>query len=397
MDQTLSGPESTPAERKSFQDLRLVAWSLGSLATFALVLVLAYGIRSGGWAAALSLLWALGIWSAGLGLGFLFGIPKVLQGSHPAPPPVPPDQPSGTDGMAPSTAGAAAPTALQAYQQRVNTNLEEISDWLTKIIVGVTLVQLRDIPPLVSRFADVIAGGLPGSPRGFGLAIIICFAVLGFLFGYLLTRLYIQGALARAERNLAGDGLSAEIERQTARAQIAAALLKQATDGLESRAPSAAADASGEPPEEVRAELAHLSAEYQSIQIPDLAARTRAKTEQAARLFKFAVEKGVSRDWLAAQGDEAMVLALAGAVQASPTPEDAARLLLAGPRVTRKHVQYWIVLALERLLERNMVTSEQRQEIRSLLDLYDRTADDVLRRLLNTVRGRLVRQSPARE
>jgi hypothetical protein len=105
----------------------------------------------------------------------------------------------------------------------------------------------------------------------------------------------------------------------------------------------------------------------------------------------------VSRDWLAAQGDEAMVLALAGAVQASPTPEDAARLLLAGPRVTRKHVQYWIVLALERLLERNMVTSEQRQEIRSLLDLYDRTADDVLRRLLNTVRGRLVRQSPARE
>jgi hypothetical protein len=65
--------------------------------------------------------------------------------------------------------------------------------------------------------------------------------------------------------------------------------------------------------------------------------------------------------------------------------------------VTRKHVQYWIVLALERLLERNMVTSEQRQEIRSLLDLYDRTADDVLRRLLNTVRGRLVRQSPARE
>jgi len=34
-----------------------------------------------------------------------------------------------------------------------NTNLEQISDWLTKILVGVGLTQLREIPGQVQRLA----------------------------------------------------------------------------------------------------------------------------------------------------------------------------------------------------------------------------------------------------
>src|SRR5689334_2047890 len=63
----------------------------------------------------------------GVLLGFLFGIPKTLR-RNPDP-----------------TAGG--PLAEGDYQP--NTNLEEISDWLTKLIVGIGLVELRRIPELI--------------------------------------------------------------------------------------------------------------------------------------------------------------------------------------------------------------------------------------------------------
>ena len=50
--------------------------------------------------------------------------------------------------------------------------------------------------------------------------------------------------------------------------------------------------------------------------------------------------------------------------------------LQAAPRITRKHVQYWIGLAFGRLIEAGLVTSEQRKQIRSILERYEATADD---------------------
>jgi len=37
-----------------------------------------------------------------------------------------------------------------------NTNLEDVSDWLTKIIIGVTLTQLTKIPGYLQSIADNI-------------------------------------------------------------------------------------------------------------------------------------------------------------------------------------------------------------------------------------------------
>src|SRR5438552_685547 len=79
------------------------------------------------WAA--GAMWALACFAVGVVTGFLFGIPRVLQGTD---------------------SGAEA-TAHTPYQQRVNTNLEQISDWLTKIIVGLGLVQLTKVPGYLSK------------------------------------------------------------------------------------------------------------------------------------------------------------------------------------------------------------------------------------------------------
>jgi hypothetical protein len=64
-----------------------------------------------------------------------------------------------------------------AYTQRVNTSLEEVSDWLTKLLLGIGLVQLGKVPGLLRSYSKVInadSGALPNS-EGFGIAIIVYF------------------------------------------------------------------------------------------------------------------------------------------------------------------------------------------------------------------------------
>lgn len=76
--------------------------------------------------------------AAGLLIGFLFGIPRTLQKES-----------------QPSDAVKAEGPETGTYG--VNTNLEQISDWLTKIIVGVGLVQLTVIPGKLRGLADYLA------------------------------------------------------------------------------------------------------------------------------------------------------------------------------------------------------------------------------------------------
>ena len=136
-----------------------------------------------------SLLIACASFLIGALLGFIFAIPRALQGTRP------PE--SGQAGKADGSGG----TSGLEYQ--VNTNLEQISDWLTKIIVGIGLVQLGKMPEYVNRLGDYFGdcfGDAPGS-AAIAVVVIIAFLVLGFLVGYLITRLYVTGAFKRAERD----------------------------------------------------------------------------------------------------------------------------------------------------------------------------------------------------
>jgi len=87
----------------------------------------------------------------------------------------------------------------------VNTNLEEISDWLTKIIVGVSLVELQKIQVRLQEMAEFIAQSIGGAAQAsFAYGLMVYFSTAGFLGSYLLTRLYLQ----RAFRDAASERLS---------------------------------------------------------------------------------------------------------------------------------------------------------------------------------------------
>lgn len=98
-------------------------------------------------------------------LGFLFGLPRALVR----------DEGENEPGYVP------------------NTNLETISDWLTKILIGVGLVQLREIGTVLRSIVAITLGSIgqppPAGTEIVAYAVIITFLLLGFLFGYLWTRI----------------------------------------------------------------------------------------------------------------------------------------------------------------------------------------------------------------
>lgn len=84
---------------------------------------------------------------------------------------------------------------------RGNTNLEQISDWLTKLLVGAGLVQLGRTPTAFSRLANALSSGLGGvsSSAAFGLALVVFYAGCGFFYLYLWSRLSLPKQLDAAE------------------------------------------------------------------------------------------------------------------------------------------------------------------------------------------------------
>jgi hypothetical protein len=96
-------------------------------------------------------------------VGFLFGIPRTVQSST---------------------------SSTGATQYQGNTNLEQVSDWLTKIIVGVSLVEIGRIVPALAKLAGILKAPLGGQPSSaaFGVGVVIASALTGFFFIYLWTR-----------------------------------------------------------------------------------------------------------------------------------------------------------------------------------------------------------------
>jgi len=125
---------------------------------------------------------------AGL-VGFLFGIPKILQ-NPPQNLPIPNDDDTGESG--------------HERSYLVNTNLEEVSDWLTKMLVGVGLTQLTSAPGWLWSVSGTFTRSL-GLDRGGDVVIcslLLYFSAVGLLTGYLMTRLYLSRALATADGTL---------------------------------------------------------------------------------------------------------------------------------------------------------------------------------------------------
>ncbi len=140
----------------------------------------------------MALLWALAAWACGQLIGFLFAVPKsgVPKGAGQAAGTQP------TEGGGGRKAGAS------------NTSLEEISEWLTKIIVGVGLVEAQKIFEHFKMAVVAFAGGLETGPtamaKALAAAVLVFFPIIGFLGSYLITRTYLAEVIGESDKAVDG-------------------------------------------------------------------------------------------------------------------------------------------------------------------------------------------------
>lgn len=159
---------------------------IGLIVAFALVVVtVATNNR------AVAVLVSLAVGGTGVVLGFLFGIPRS----------------AGGEGTADASAGnSGSGVAARASSRPRNASLEQVADWLTKLLLGAGLTQLGPVWNGISALATYIAscvaipeGGSANLPYVFGLGVIGFFGSNGFLGGYLATRLLLARLLTAEE------------------------------------------------------------------------------------------------------------------------------------------------------------------------------------------------------
>ena len=137
-------------------------------------------------------IWSLAWQTGGFLFGFIFGIPKVIAAT--------------TSGTNPALND---PTQIASPKLKVNTNLEDISDWLTKVLVGASLTQIVKIPGAISRAAAFMSMQDIQS-ASFNAALLVYYSALGFLSGYIITRTFFARAFALSDQ---GATLSPEAEK----------------------------------------------------------------------------------------------------------------------------------------------------------------------------------------
>ncbi|HEX8407684.1 MAG TPA: hypothetical protein VF883_02390 [Thermoanaerobaculia bacterium] len=215
--------------------------------------------------------------------GFLFGIPRTLQSAD----------------TGPDAEGADAKSPWQRY--RGNTNLEQISDWLTKILVGVGLTQLTDAPSFIRRVSSRLgpAFGAANTSEPFVIAVLIFFLTSGFLVGYLWTRLFLAGALVRADLNSVVQRVEERLDAQEEAVRADATALALTHSYLQQETSVAAVDVG-----RMKESIKHASPSVR-VQIFYKAQEVRARTwrdqkrlmERTIPIFEALVEADVSRDF----------------------------------------------------------------------------------------------------
>ena len=136
------------------------------------ILIYAFTTPGAHWSyASIGLLTSLAALVTGYLAGFLFGIPRVVS-------------------------SGALRHATNEYTP--SSNLAEVSDWLTKLLLGAGLVQLTRLGAPVAHLIDNIAAGLhstAASASGAKVAagaILFGYTITGILVGYVMTTLWYQ-------------------------------------------------------------------------------------------------------------------------------------------------------------------------------------------------------------
>lgn len=200
--------------------VRPVVWFLHATAWLGMgAIVLHHAIRGTMSLAGASLLAALAFFVLGLVAGFLFSLPRPAKSED--------DKGSGL---------------LTA-----NQNLLEVSDWITKSVVALSIANISDLPKMLRSAGAYVAGSdAHAADQSLIASIAVVYFSIGLLLGYILTRGYLTEYFHAVDQSIATDADWA---------------LRQATDGV-SQVQFALSAAQGDEPARNGAQLSE--AEWES-------------------------------------------------------------------------------------------------------------------------------------
>jgi hypothetical protein len=186
-------------------------------ASLAAVVIVAFGgfTNARVQAVAVGLITAGGAMVVGGLLGFIFGVPFSRDSANP-------DQDRSEDkSKSPEAKGSSA-------KYRPNTSLEQIAEWLSKMLVGVGLVELKSVSQRFFRLAEFISKGLGGTAAAdvFAYFLVLLFGGCGFLFGFIWARIYLKRWFSKADED-AFKFLDTKISKIQADAQAISTVTQQ--------------------------------------------------------------------------------------------------------------------------------------------------------------------------
>ena len=314
-------------------------------------------------------LWAFACLAAGAFVGLLFGI-KREQSPSPARPPDPKDK-----------AQERANDKADPERYQPNNNLIDVSDWLTKIIVGVGLIELRQLPDKMRTIARPLSTCLGGDcGLAVAVAVIVFFGFAGFLVGYINSRTFLA-AMFRGYDDYGKrlEAIEGQVEKTSAKQEVLKVEADVQLQGMRNRYTGDAATA-GQPeadqpiPAEPDSVLLQMARAYQAIQDPDYAVRVAKKDRAASEMLRYVFEKKLSKAalqaWALAQPMDGLILTLASTVLAFPEEGDLARLLSVGKYANWLHTKYRVALALRALAKTGFGPVAEWNEALALLDRY---------------------------
>jgi hypothetical protein len=179
------GPTRTPEQSAANQGWILV---LSGTAAAGLILIGVVAVDVHSFAAGCLL--AIAASMVGALTGFLFGLPRSARTDVVT-----------RDHGAPAADSQRIPVETRSSGYKANTNLEDISDWLTKILVGVGLTQLTSIPNAFKDLVDAakVAMGVGADSGAIAGSVLVGYVLIGFLSTYLWARTRLGEALRLAD------------------------------------------------------------------------------------------------------------------------------------------------------------------------------------------------------
>jgi hypothetical protein len=179
-----------------------IATLVGVLSTLSLVALGAYAWTQRSWAAlAVGPIAGFGVSAVAAFAGFVFGLPHYSQAM------AIPSAEGTSDAPKVASTLKGAQTAAGSFVS--SNNLEQISDWLTKLLLGAGVVQLGKIGHWLGDVVESLAAGLsspsaPVSPsaRVVASGLLALFASVGFLVGYVSTTLWYRERLEAITQQL---------------------------------------------------------------------------------------------------------------------------------------------------------------------------------------------------